>query len=89
MPSIEQRKAEMQKQTRKILDQDREKHRERIRDGYPVRMQSVAPAPRDRKGSVEGEHCVNGTSGPRIVIRVDLVPVGDFVKVEVRITAYP
>ena len=160
MPSIEQRKAEMQEQTRKVLEQDREKHREQIRamekydrpvyprpkgqppalvwpawlgatdgsriesrkgvdqfgrkflrsaftadggraaiqayyadllnaNGYPVRIQSIASAPRDRKGWVEGERYVNGTSGPKTVMRVDLVPAGDLISVELRITAYP
>ena len=58
-------------------------------NGYPIRMQSIASAPPDRKGWLEGEHYVNGSSGPRIVIRVDLVPSGELVRVEVRMTAYP
>ena len=55
----------------------------------PIRVQSIASAPPDRKAWVEGEHYSNGSSGPRIVIRVDLAPVGNAVRVELRMIAYP
>jgi hypothetical protein len=57
--------------------------------GYPVRMQSIASAPPDRKGWLEGEYYTDGADGPRVVIRIDLVPVGELVRVEVRMTASP
>jgi len=58
-------------------------------NGYPIRMQSIASAPPGRKGWVEGERYSNGNPGPRVAIRIDLIPDNELLRVEVRMTAYP
>jgi hypothetical protein len=57
--------------------------------GYPIRTQSILAWQRDRKAWVEGEHYINGTSGPRITIRIELMPAGELVEVELRMIARP
>jgi hypothetical protein len=57
--------------------------------GFPVRMNSSASWPAHLKGWVEASDHPLGEQGPRTDIRIEVGPVGERVRVDIRMTARP
>jgi hypothetical protein len=57
-------------------------------NGYPVSTQTVAAWPRERAGWAEATYYPGAKPGPRIVIRVEVTPEAEIMRVEVRMTAH-